>query len=245
MLGPGLVLGLPTCRVDVSASTGFLEFDCILICAFFSGQHEWQGIYIKRSDLVYVPLTGEEEDDFAIHKLWKSQSVHLLICVPPKSNWKNYVSFRMTCCPGARCRVVFSDRSVTSEHLPTHANNDSHATSNTRLPLFQPSTPSDMLEQTPHFTTSGEGSGCSHTTRSQSVGQQIGKCQGQNFYRLLTQMSENKFQPLRAIIHHTHSFLYVFLVIPHCRKRQWYFSGCTVYHLFMFRLRFWTQNEKK
>lgn len=40
MLGPGLVLGLPTCRVDVSASTGFLEFDCILICAFFSGQHE-------------------------------------------------------------------------------------------------------------------------------------------------------------------------------------------------------------
>lgn len=95
MLGPGLVLGLdgnndqPTCRVDVSASTGFLEFDCILICAFFSGQHEWQGIYIKRSDLVYVPLTGEEEDDLAIHKLWKSQSVHLLICVPPKSNWKS------------------------------------------------------------------------------------------------------------------------------------------------------------
>lgn len=192
MLGPGLVLGLdgnndqPTCRVDVSAST---EFDCILICVFFSGQHEWQGIYIKRSDLVYVPLTGEEEDDLAIHKLWKSQSVHLLICVPPKSNWKNYVSFRMACCPGARCRVVFSDRSGTSEHLPTHANNDSRATSNTRLPLFQPSTPSDMLQQTPHFTTSGEGSGCSHTTRSQSAGQQTGKCQGQNFYRLLAQMS--------------------------------------------------------
>ena len=34
-----------------------------------------------------------------------------------------------------------------------------------------------------------------------------------SFY--LTQMSENKFQPLRAIMHHTtHSFLYVFLVIP-------------------------------
>lgn len=134
-----------------------------------------------------------------------------------KKQLEIYVSLRLACCPGARCRVVFSDRSVTSEHLPTHANNDSPATSNTRLPLFQPSTPSDMLQQTPHFTTSGEGSGCSHTTRSQSAGQQTGKCQGQNFYRLLTQMSEKCFQPSWNNALRAHSFF--LLIPPNCRKR--------------------------
>ena len=180
----------------------------------FSGQHEWQGIYIKRPDPIYVPLSGEEMKRMNLRSTsCERVKASTLVC------WFMFLQkaigkpmFRLGWHVVIGAELWSRDRSVTSEHLPTHATNDSHATSNTRLPLFQPSTPSDML-QPPHFT-SGEGSGCSHTTRSQSAGQQNGKCQGQNFYLLNPNVRKVAGTPSCNNTLHAHSHIVVFFADP-------------------------------